>query len=204
MELPLNAEVHCTDGRGGRSTHIVLDPATEQVTHLVVKEKRPSNIERLVPVILVDKTAAEVVLLSCTLAEFSALEPFNQTEFVYGDLLHHATDPSLTVLWPHVVPAKRVVDKSIRAIPPGKLAIRRGARVNAIDGRIGRVDEFLVDPESGNITHLCLRKEHLWGDKVVCIPVSKIDKIEERAVYLNVDKDTIATLPSVPVKRRWQ
>jgi sporulation protein YlmC with PRC-barrel domain len=204
MELPLNAEVHCSDGRCGRSTHIVLDPASEQVTHLVVKEKRPSGVERLVPVVLVDRTAAEVVLLSCTLAEFSALEPFNQTEFVYGDLPHHATDPNLTVLWPHVVPAKRIVDKSIRAIRPGELAIRRGARVHATDGRVGRVDEFLVDPESGNITHLCLRKDHLWADKVVCIPVSKIGAIEEKAVYLNLDKDAITSLPSVPVKRSWQ
>jgi sporulation protein YlmC with PRC-barrel domain len=204
MKFPLNAEVHCTDGRCGRSTHIVLDPATEEVTHLVVKEKRPSGVERLVPAMLVDRTAAEVVLLSCNLAEFSALEPFNQTEFVYGDLPHHATDPSLTALWPHVVPAKRIVDKSIRAIPPGELAIRRGARVRATDGRVGRVDEFLVDPQSGNITHLCLRKDHLWGDKVVCIPVSQIDKIEEKAVHLNVDKDAIASLPSVPVKRWWQ
>jgi hypothetical protein len=50
--------------------------------------------------------------------------------------------------------------------------------VRATDGRVGRVDEFLVDPESGNITHLCLRKDHLWGDKLVCIPVSEIDLIE--------------------------
>ncbi|MFC2036421.1 PRC-barrel domain-containing protein [Chloroflexota bacterium] len=204
MELPLDAEVHCTDGRCGRSTHVVLNPATEKITHIVVKEKRPSRVERMVPVVLVAKTAAKVILLGCSLTEFSALEPFNQTDFVYGDLPHHATDPNLTALWPYVVPAKRMVHESVRPIPPGELAVRRGARVRATDGRVGRVDEFLVDPENGNITHLCLRKEHVWGDKLVCIPVSEIDEIREKVVHLKVDKEAIASLPSVPVKRWWQ
>jgi sporulation protein YlmC with PRC-barrel domain len=204
MEVPLNVEVHCTDGRCGRSTHIVLNPATEQITHIVVREKQPSRVERLVPTILICQTAAEVILLDCTLEEFSALEPFIQTEFVYGDLPHHATDPSLTLLWPYVVPAKRVVGDKIRPIPPGELAVRRGARVEATDGRVGRIDEFLVDPDSGGITHLCLRETRLRGDRVKCIPVSQIDEIKEKVVYLNVEKETIASLPSVPVKRWWR
>lgn len=204
MEFPLDAEVHCTDGRCGRSTHVVLNPTTEQITHLVVRERRPSSVERLVPVLLVARTAAEVILLDCTREEFSRLEPFNQTEFVYGDLPHHATDPSLTMLWPYAVPAKRIVDEKIRPIPPGELAVRRGARVEATDGRVGQVDEFLVDPDSGDITHLCLRETRLRGDKVVCIPVSKIDEIKEKVVYLKVDKETVASLPSVPIKRWWQ
>ena len=204
MEFPLGVEVHCSDGRCGRSSHIILNPATEQVTHLVVREKRPSRVERMVPTVLVSKTATEVILLNCTLEEFAALEPFSQTEFVYGDLPHHATDPSLTLLWPYAVPAKRVVDEKIRPIPPGELAVRRGARVEATDGRVGRVDEFVVEPDTGYITHLCLREGRLWGDKGVCVPVADIDRIQEDVVHLKVDKETLASMPSFPVKRWWQ
>jgi len=204
MEFPLGVEVHCSDGRCGRSSHIILNPATEQVTHLVVREKRPSRVERLVPTVLVSTTATEVILLNCTLEEFAALEPFNQTEFVYGDLPHHATDPSLTLLWPYAVSAKRVVDEKIRPIPPGELAVRRGARVEATDGRVGRVDEFVVEPDTGYITHLCLREGRLWGDKGVCVPVADIDRIQENVVHLKVDKETVASMPSFPVKRWWQ
>ena len=204
MEFPLGVEVHCTDGRCGRSSHVILNPATEQVTHLVVREKRPSRVERMVPTVLVSKTATEVILLNCTLEEFAALEPFSQTEFVYGDLPHHATDPSLTLLWPYAVPAKRVVDDKIRPIPPGELAVRRGARVEATDGRVGRVDEFVVEPDSGYITHLCLREGRLRGDKGVCVPVADIDRIQEKVVHLKVDKKTLASMPSFPVKRWWQ
>ena len=204
MEVPLNVEVHCTDGRCGRSTHVVLNPTTEQITHIVVKERQPSRVERLVPALLVARTAAEVILLDCTREEFSALEPFNQTEFVYGDLPHHATDPSLTLVWPYVVPAKRIVDEKIRPIPPGELAVRRGARVEATDGRVGRVDLFLVDQESGYITHLCLREGHLREGNQVCIPVADIDKIEEKVVYLKIDKKAVASMPVVPMRPAWR
>ena len=204
MEFPLNADVHCSDGRCGRSSYIVLNPATEQITHIVVREKQPSRIERLVPVTLVASTAAEVIVLTCTLEEFSNLEPFNQTHFIHGDLPHHATDPSLTMLWPYAVPAKRTVDEKIRPIAPGELAVHRGTRVRATDGRVGRVEEFLVDPDSGYITHLCLRAPRLRGDKVVCVPVSEIDEIKETVVHLSLDKETVASMPSVPIKRWWQ
>jgi hypothetical protein len=204
MEFPLDVEVHCSDGHCGRSTHIILNPVTEKVTHIVVREKRPSAVERLVSVKLVANTAAEVILLSCTKEEFAKLESFNQPDFLYTDLPQHATDPNLTLVWPYVVPVKRIVDEKIRRIPPGELAVRRGTRVRATDGWVGRVDEFIVGPVSGNITHLCLRKGHPWKENDVCIPVSQIERIEEKVVHLNVDKKTIASMPSVPVKRSWK
>lgn len=201
VEYPLNVEVHCSDGRCGRSTHIILNPAIGQVTHLVVREKRPSSVERLVPIKLVAHTAAEVILLNCALKEFSALESFNQSEFVYRDVPHHAMDPSLTLVWPYSVPAKRIIDDKIRPIPPGELAVRRGAQVRATDGRIGRIDEFLVEPESGNITHLCLREGHLWEGRQVCIPVSEIDQIQEKVVYLRIDREAVAALPPIATQK---
>jgi sporulation protein YlmC with PRC-barrel domain len=202
MEYPLDVDVHCSDGRCGRSTYVVLNPATEKITHIVVRERQPSRIERLVPARLVTRTAAEVILLNCTKEEFANLEPFNQTEFVYKDVPHHAADPSVTMLWPYAVSAKRVIDERIRPIPPGELAVRRGATVRATDGRAGRVDEFVVDPDNGYITHLCLRETSIWGNRRVCVPVSDIERIKEKTVYLRIDRATIGAMPSVPVKRR--
>jgi sporulation protein YlmC with PRC-barrel domain len=204
MKFPLNADVHCSDGLCGRSSYVILNPATEQITHIVVKEKQPSRVERLVPVVLVSQTAAQVILLNCTLKEFSALEPFNQTEFVYGDLPHHATDPSLTLLWPYAVPVKRIVDEKIRPIPPGDLAVRRGARVQATDGRVGQIEEFLVDPESGYITHLCVRESRRRGEWRACIPVSEIAEIKEEFVQLKVDKKAVECMTSIPATRCWE
>ena len=204
MKFPLNAYVHCTDGQCGRSSHIVLNPASGQITHIVVRERQPSRVERLVPAVLVEHTAAEAILLRCTLGEFAALEPFNQTEFVFGDLPHHASDPSLTLLWPYAVAAKRVVDEKIRPIPPGELAVRRGARVEAIDGTAGQVEEFLVDPETCYITHLCVRESRRRGDRMMCVPVSEIAEIKEKVVHLRVDRETVRSMKPIPAERWWQ
>jgi sporulation protein YlmC with PRC-barrel domain len=201
MQFPVNADVHCTDGLCGRSSYVVLNPVTEQITHIVVKEQQPPRVERLVPVILVSHTAAQAILLSCTLNEFSALELFDQAEFVYGDLPHHATDPNLTLLWPYAVPAKRIVGDKIRPIAPGDLAVRRGARVEATDGRVGRIEGFLVNPDSGNITHLCLRESRRRGDRAVCVPVSEIGEIKEEVVHLRVDKKAVGDMMSIPAKQ---
>lgn len=87
-------------------------------------------------------------------------------------------------------------------MPPGELALRRGTRVDATDGHVGRVDEFLIDPATGHITHVVLREGHLWGQKDVTIPVSEIDRIEEDTVHLKLDRHSIAALPAIPIRRR--
>ena len=91
---------------------------------------------------------------------------------------------------------------------PDLAAILRQARIPIkasciIDEcNVGQVDEFLVDPVSGHITHLILRKGHLWGQKDVTIPVSEIARVEEDTVYLKLTKEQIEALPTIPVRRR--
>jgi len=199
MNIPLNVDVHCPDGRCGRSTHIIMNPVTEKLTHLVVKEQWPSRTERLVPIDWVSVTTRDVIVLHHSRDQFTQLEPFTQTDFVQRDVPHFSTDPKLTMLWPFVTPAKRVVEDVHRQIPPGELAVRRGARVRATDGRVGQVDEFMVDPESGHISHLVLREGLLWDKKYINIPVSEIERIEEGIVHLKMDKEGVKALPTIPL-----
>ena len=37
MEIPLNAQVECTDGICGRSVYVLINPVIDNVTHVVVK-----------------------------------------------------------------------------------------------------------------------------------------------------------------------
>jgi len=76
--------------------------------------------------------------------------------------------------------------------------------VDASDGHIGHVNEFLVDPLNGHITHLILREGHLWGKKDVTIPVSEIDRIAEGTVHLKLNKHEVDELPGIPVHRFWE
>lgn len=65
-----------------------------------------------------------------------------------------------------------------------------------------RIDHpLLVDPESEHITHLVVREGHLWGQRDVTIPISKVDRMEGNAIYLKLDKESVEALPTILVRR---
>lgn len=200
MDIPVHAEVQCADGPCGRSTYIILNPTTDQLTHLVVKHEQPPHAEWLVPIEQVEEATPDLIRLRCTGNELEEMEPFIETEFIRVTVPEYASDSYMA--WPYVIP--KTVTRTVKHehIPPGELAVRRGARVEATDGHAGRVDEFLVNPSDCHITHLVLREGHLWGQKDVAIPVSEIGYIEENTVYLKLDKHSIEALPTIPIHRR--
>jgi sporulation protein YlmC with PRC-barrel domain len=202
MDLPVNAPVVCTDGPAGRATCVILNPVTRRITHVVVREPGFPHMERLVPIdLLLDATAHEIQLRSSreSLAE---LDRFIEYEFIQPLVPHKTYDLDGYRLWPYVLPEEESVAVAFERIPPGELAVYRGAHVRARDGHVGRVGEFLVSASDGHISHLVLREGHLWGQKEVTIPVSEIEQIEDDTVTLKLDKESVEGLPSVPV-RRW-
>jgi sporulation protein YlmC with PRC-barrel domain len=202
MEIPLNADVRCGGTSCASSVAIVMNPVTEQVTHLVVKEKHAPHTQRLVPVDLVMETTPKHVELRCSPAELQRMDPFLETEFLRTEVPVYGTD-ALIYSWPFVVPEAetKLVRVEHERIPPGELTIRRGAPVAGTDGHLGQVDEFLVDPTDGHITHLVLREGHLWGQRDVSIPVSQIDRIDENAVQLKLSKQEVERLPIIAIRR---
>jgi len=62
MEIPLNAQVECTDGVCGRSVYVLINPVIDQVTHLGVKEDSSPNTEYIVPVDFVAETITHLVM----------------------------------------------------------------------------------------------------------------------------------------------
>jgi sporulation protein YlmC with PRC-barrel domain len=199
MDIPLNAEAECADGPCGHSTHIIIDPTTEHVTHLVIQERDAPHAERLVPVGLVANSAPDRIYLRCSRRELNHFEPLKVQEFVRATVTRFKGGPHLT--WPFVMPESKTELLEFESIPFGELAVRRGAAVQAVDGRVGKVDEFLINPGDGHITHLVLRQGHLWDKREVAVPISVIDRIEKDTVYLKLDRHSVQLLPPVSVKR---
>jgi sporulation protein YlmC with PRC-barrel domain len=202
MDIPVNAEMYCTDGICGRSSCVIINPVSREVTHVVAKEKRAPHTEHLVPVKWVTETTRDLIRLHCTSDELAKMEPFIETEYIRETIEGYEHLDGGYMLWPYRLPkVKKTISVAHKRIPHGELAVQRGARVHATDGPIGRVDEFLVEPESGHITHLVLREGHLWDPRDVTIPISEIDRIEENAVHLKLDKHSVEVLPVIPVRR---
>lgn len=141
MEIPLQAQVECTDGVCGLSTYILIGPVIDQVTHVVVRETS-SNTEYIVPVDVISATIADTIRLRCSIAELEKMTPFVQTEFVQEKILDYAgyqggipgMGPHFYI--PYVTSEIRVpVSAEHQQIPPGELAVHRGTRVEATDSR---------------------------------------------------------------------
>jgi len=63
------SQVECTNGICGRSEYVLINPQTDQVTNLVVRETASPNTEYVVPVELVSATIADTIQLHCSKAE---------------------------------------------------------------------------------------------------------------------------------------
>jgi uncharacterized protein YrrD len=200
MDIPINAEVHCADGVCGKSTYVIINPVKEKVTHLVVNNRSVLEEEHMVPIEFVIDSTPDKISLRCTKDELSKMPTFIETEFLPSGLASLDVDPYL--MWPYAVPESTVIPLEHKRIPPGELAVRRGAQVIARDGHIGKVDEFLVDPVGDEITHLIIREGGILTSRDVTIPVSEIERIEEKKVFLRLDKDEIRRLPAIPIGPR--
>lgn len=210
MEIALQAQVECTDGVCGRTAYVLINPVVEQVTHLVVRENAFPYTEYIVPVDLVTETITDTLQLRCSKADLEKMDPFVQTTFVedkapyFNQGFNGAYGMGNYYYWPYVSSGSPMyVAVEHQQIPPGELAVRRGTRVEATDGYVGKVDEFVVNPENGHITHLVMREGHLWGQKDVIIPLSAMGETREDTVFLKLDKHQIESLPTFPLQRHW-
>jgi sporulation protein YlmC with PRC-barrel domain len=189
-EFAMGAEARCADGPGGKVIRLIVEPATETVTHLVVEPRHRQGAGRLVPLDLVDATA-DGIRLRCTVQEFGRLEAAEETELMDG-----LTDGmALGALGPPMgapAPVQAVVRD---VVPLGEEDIERGEAVHALDGEIGRVEGLRVDPDDHRVTHVLLAEGHLWGRKDVAIPASAVTKVEN-GIWLNLTKKQVENLPA--------
>ena len=218
MPFRIGADASCSDGACGQVSRIIVNPVAREVTHLVVDPKHRNGPGRLVPVDLVDATPGQV-RLRCTLAEFQALRPAQETEVV-PDLdptgpHNPRLPPSVNILpmSPGVIgaggsraragrdpgrpqaPEKVTVD----SVPAGEVDIRRELTVCATDGEIGEVEGLIVEPGGRRVTHMLLQEGHGWGRKEVAIPISAVAKIGTLLIHLSLTKHQVKDLPSVDI-----
>ena len=205
IDLPTNAEVHCSDGIFGRSTYIIGNPINRRITHLVVQSILPPFREYLVPVDQVEETTNNRIKLKCTRDGLNGIDPFFYEEYTPADFPDYLS-------WPYVLPAQSGANRirqevptfttvTHQNIPEGELALRRGARVEATDGYVGQVDELLINSNNMQVTHLVLLERHILQKREVTIPVSQIDHIDQGTVYLKLDRQGVEALPTAPIQR---
>ena len=181
----------------------VVDPASRKLTHLevIAPHGRPS---RLVPIDIAVPRGGEIEL-SCTPAEFDALEPAETAHNVglHADDARQVYGGPFFGLGPGgaraVAPEPPMVGWiSIEDhLPAGEVRIRRGERVHAADGHIGRVRALEVDAADDHLTQVLVEEGHLRGRKRVAVPISAVTGIGADSVSVGMTKDELRHLPAI-------
>jgi sporulation protein YlmC with PRC-barrel domain len=208
-EFTLGTRASCSDGFCGEVVRTILDPATRTITHLVIEPKHRKEEGRLVPLDLVGAAGGEI-RLRCSLAEFGRLEPAEEVEVAdegygggygqagavqgYGNVGSMGVGASASGMGIGMGTGHRTPTILEHAVPLGETEVERHESVHAVDGEIGRVEGFVVDPADNRVTHVLLQEGHVWGRKEVAIPVSAIVSVDA-GIRLNITKQQVEDLP---------
>jgi sporulation protein YlmC with PRC-barrel domain len=213
QQFKIGTAVSGSDGAIGKVTRVVVDPIARVVTHLIVEPAHSAEISRLVPLSLVDSVTADEIKLNCSTEAFGQLDAAEETHFLAGDSSDPAYQPGEVLTWPYyslgfegqafgpggvglagALPVAVTYDK----VPLGEVAVRRGERVHATDGEIGRVQGLIIDARDQHVTHVLLQEGHLWDRKQVAIPISAVTKVND-GIRLKISKQEVQDLPSVDI-----
>jgi sporulation protein YlmC with PRC-barrel domain len=207
----IGAKASCTDGSCGEVTRIVLDPEAQTVTHLVIEPRHRRHPGRLVPLDLI-AAADDEVRLRCTVAEFEELDLAEVVERAedavpetgygrdavqgYGNVGSFGVGGSVSgmTIGGEVGHGQRTVSRD--NVPLGETEMARGDRVHAVDGEIGKVEGFVIDPADQHVTHVLLQEGHLWGRKQVAIPITAVTSFDV-GIRVNLTKKQVEDLPPV-------
>jgi len=185
----IGVSVACADGDCGHLHRILIDPANRAMTHLVVG--RDVHTARLVPVSLVERADAESIGLVCTATDFDRLEPAEATEVIQPA----APPPGAMQTNSGLGYGRKAETVTYDRVPAGEVQLRRGERVHAADGDIGRVQGLVAAPDH-HVTHILLTEGHLWSRKEVAVPIRNVVDATF-GVQVDLTREEVKDLPPV-------
>lgn len=211
MEYELGTMVETSDGeKVGKLHRVVIDPLTNEVTHLVLRQGRLFTEDRVLPVELVQKATEEIVELWADEDDLEALPRFEESHYVVSDEQelargHVSAAPSLLYLRPYgyqsPVPRrprtqKTGLDERVeRNIPEDFVALKEGEDVIDVNGEeIGQVEEVLTDSKLERATHFVISRGVLLPEEKM-LPLDWLREISEERVELAVSSEVIERVP---------
>src|SRR5438128_11658678 len=79
LQPKIKSKVRCEDAEVGEIVHVIADPLSLEVSHIVV---RANGTERQVPVSAIGAVRGESVELTCNVAQFSGFPELKRQDYV--------------------------------------------------------------------------------------------------------------------------
>jgi uncharacterized protein YrrD len=217
MRFEQGADVYTAQGdKVGEIDRVVIDPKTNEVTHVMIKKGFLLPVDKVVPISLIGPIVDDHVTLRKNAGDLESLPNFKETHYISVDEedVEEAAEqgqahpllwyPPVGASWwntggylgfpgifypipPYVVGTKR-------NIPEGTVALKEGAKVISMDDKhVGNVETVLTDSEENRATHLVISKG-LFSKQRKLIPTSWVSIVMADEIHLAVDSHVIARL----------
>jgi sporulation protein YlmC with PRC-barrel domain len=214
MELKEGMSVVTPGGEEvGKVNRFVLDPATNEVTHIVIQQGWLLPEDKVVPFEMVAAGERDSLVLSEDVGDFDRLPAFEETHFIqanddnpnqpapaipYAPAYYWYPSHVLSVpgsgmgYYPYpVAPAE-----TRRNIPEDTIPLREGTDVISSDGEhVGDVEKLVVAPDSNRATHFLISQGLFFKDRKM-VPAHWVKTVEEDKVHLVVPARLLERLPS--------
>jgi uncharacterized protein YrrD len=219
VELKEGTSVVTADGKEvGKVNRFVLDPGTNEVTHIVVQKGWLFTEDKVVPFGKISSATEDKVVLSDNIGDFDQLPPFEETHYVEVD----DGEPGVTSN-----PATRAsgyrggrgyywyppygyigypayglgyyswpLTETQQNIPENTVPLQEGARVVTSDNdHVGNVERLLVNEATNKVTQFLISQGILFKD-VKRVPANWIRSVTEDEVKLSVPSSVLERLPA--------
>jgi len=202
LDFTTGAQVRCRDGAAGTLRMVVADPHTRRITDLIVEKGHRQEQDRVLPVSIVERATDEDIYLSIDSRELTDYPRYREAEMAApvtdwkgsryrAENVRYRLSPYGSVTSESVLPM--ILYQVQEGIPSTVETLERGTPVYGEDGRLGTVDHILAEPESGEISHLVVRRRAAADCRV--IPATVIENLREVGITVRASADELARIP---------
>ena len=214
LELKEGTSVFTQSGEEvGKINRFVLDPVTNEVTHIVVQKGWLLSEDKVVPIGMIDAATEERVELNQKIGDLDQLPPFEETHFV--ELTDTDNRPTSSFMYRYApayywYPPSGYIGypafgpgyygwppvETTRNIPADTIPLKEGADVISADGKhVGDIERLFVNAESNKATHFLISQGLLFKEQKL-IPAHWVKSVEENKVNLAVPSRILERLPA--------
>ena len=217
MQLKEGMSVFTRSGEEvGKINRFVLDPATNEVTHIVIQKGWLLPEDKVVSFQVIDSASEDKIVWNEDI-QFDELPPFEETYFVRADddpnvprstgeqfypyapaYYWYPARPGIAdpAMGPGFYPIPITGGETRRNIPDDTVALKEGTDVLSSDGEhVGDVERLVVEPDSNTATHFVISQGLVFKDRKL-VPAHWVKSVAEDEVRLAVSTRVLERLPS--------
>lgn len=216
MQFKENVVVLTSAGQKvGRIDRVVIDPESDEVTHLVVKKGFLFTEDKVVSLEAVESATEDRVLLKEGWQDPDDFPDFEQTHYVPVENDRMDAKPGAAgqnpLAWYYPLPGSAwwrarnfsypgfpkspYVRRTELNIPEGTVALEEGAKVLSSEGEhLGDIERVYTDDEEQRVTHLLISQGLLSKSRRL-IPSMWVRSVSEEVVRLSVGERLVESLP---------